>query len=58
MPRACSEPEAIVAETGAEAARAPGRETGAAMSAIAEALGTAEKASRAPLLRYEHLTWR
>ncbi|MFC8270135.1 hypothetical protein ACFUIZ_31135 [Streptomyces cinereoruber] len=58
MLRACGELEAIVAETGPEAARALAREHDEAMDAIAEALGSTEQAARARLLHYEHLTWR
>ncbi|AVH93718.1 hypothetical protein C5L38_35005 (plasmid) [Streptomyces sp. WAC00288] len=57
MLKACGELEAIVAETGPEAARALAREHDEAMPAIAEALGTTEQAARARLLHYEHLTW-
>ncbi|WP_411075798.1 hypothetical protein [Streptomyces sp. cmx-4-7] len=58
MLRACRELEAIVAETGPEAARALAREHDETMPAIAEVLGTTEKVARARLLHYEHLTWR
>ncbi|MEV7676086.1 hypothetical protein [Streptomyces sp. NPDC088752] len=38
-------------------ARALVREHDEAMPAIAETIGTAEKAARARLLHYEHRTW-
>ncbi|MFE5513066.1 hypothetical protein ACFQ9J_21275 [Streptomyces sp. NPDC056529] len=60
MLKACDGLEAIVAETGPEAARALAdkHDEGGAMPAVAEALGMIEKAARARLLHYEHLTWR
>ncbi|MFE0773194.1 hypothetical protein [Streptomyces sp. NPDC058861] len=57
MLKACSELEAIVAETGPEAVQALAREQDESMPAIAEALGMTEKAARARLLHYERLTW-
>ncbi|AVI00291.1 hypothetical protein C5L38_35160 (plasmid) [Streptomyces sp. WAC00288] len=57
MLRACGELEAIVAQVGPEAAQVLGREHDEATDAIAEALGTTEKAARARLRHYEHLTW-
>ncbi|MFF5393062.1 hypothetical protein ACFY5H_32865 [Streptomyces sp. NPDC013012] len=60
MLKACDVLEAIVAETGPEAARVLDREhdEGGAAPAVAEALGMTEQAARARLLHYEHLTWR
>ncbi|MFE5729930.1 hypothetical protein ACFQ7A_03310 [Streptomyces sp. NPDC056528] len=58
MLRACSELEAIVAETGPEAACSLAREHDEAMDAIAEALGTTEEVACVRLLYYEHLNWR
>ncbi|MFE5515172.1 hypothetical protein ACFQ9J_32095 [Streptomyces sp. NPDC056529] len=60
MLKVCDRLEAIVAETGPEAARAldPEHDEGGAAPAVAEALGMTEKAARARLLHYEHLTWR
>ncbi len=60
MLKTCDGLEAIVAETGPEAARALAyaQDEDGAMPALAEALGMTEKAARARLLHYEHLTWR
>ncbi|MFC8176698.1 hypothetical protein ACFUPY_33095, partial [Streptomyces sp. NPDC057325] len=60
MLKACDVLEAIVAETGPEAARVLDREhdEDGAMPTVAEALGMTEQAARARLLHYEHLTWR
>ncbi|MFF6835956.1 hypothetical protein ACFY84_29595 [Streptomyces sp. NPDC012438] len=59
MLKACDVLEAIVSETGPEAARVLDREhdEGGAAPAVAEALGMTEQAARARLLHYEHLTW-
>ncbi|MGW9451453.1 hypothetical protein [Streptomyces sp. NPDC055632] len=60
MLKACDVLEAIVTEIGPEAAGALADEhdEGGAMPAVAEGLGMTEKAARARLLHYEHLTWR
>ncbi|MFF5638668.1 hypothetical protein [Streptomyces sp. NPDC012825] len=58
MLRVCGALEAIVTETGPEAARALAREHDEAMPAVAEALGMTEKAARTRLLHYEHLAWK
>ncbi|MGA4979887.1 hypothetical protein [Streptomyces cinereoruber] len=53
--RSYGELQAIVAESGPEAARALAREQEESMLAVAEALGTTEEAARARLLHYEYL---
>ncbi|MET9932453.1 MULTISPECIES: hypothetical protein [unclassified Streptomyces] len=60
MPKACDGLGAIVAEIGPAAVRALAREQDedGSMSAVAEALGTTEKAARTRLRHDEHLTWR
>ncbi|MFE0777823.1 hypothetical protein [Streptomyces sp. NPDC058861] len=60
MLKACDGLETIVAEVGPEAARAlaHAQDEDGAVPAVAEALGMTEKAARARLLHYEHLTWR
>ncbi|WP_432112728.1 hypothetical protein [Streptomyces sp. S1] len=60
MLKACDALEAIVAETGPEAARALTREQDdedGSTPSVAEALGMTERAARTRLLHYEHLTW-
>ncbi|MFJ4343308.1 hypothetical protein [Streptomyces sp. NPDC088915] len=66
MLKTCDDLEAIVAETGPQAARAlthehdevEGEGEDGAVPALAEALGMTEKAARTRLRHYEHLTWR